>query len=167
MPLFSKLSSLWRNLFHKTQIEQDLDEEARSYIEMLTEEKVKSGKTPGEARRAALIEFGGIDQVKERVRDVRVGVFLETLWYDLRYAARSLAKSRGFTTVAVLTLALGIGGTTLIFSLIYCGMLDPFPYADSHRLMVLISRNQLGDKGPACPPLSWGVPAAEPPSLTR
>ena len=61
MPLLSKFVSFWRNLFHKTQIEQELDEEARSYIEMLTEEKVKAGKTPEEARRAALIEFGGLD----------------------------------------------------------------------------------------------------------
>jgi predicted permease len=156
MPLFSKLSSLWHNLFHKTRIEQDLDEEARSYIEMLTEENIKTGKSPEEARRAALIQFGGIDQVKERVRDVRVGVFLETLWYDVRYAARSLAKSRGFTAVAVLTLALGIGGTTMIFSLIYCGMLDPFPYADSRRLMVLISRNLSGDKWAFVSPAELG-----------
>ena len=103
MPLLSKLSSFWRNLLHKTQIEQDLDEEARSYIEMLTDEKVKAGATPQEARRAALIEFGGLDQVKEQVRDVRVGAFLEILWYDTRHAARSLAKNPGFAAVAVLT----------------------------------------------------------------
>src|SRR5262245_11979288 len=145
MLLLSKLTSFWRNLFHKTRIEQELDEEARSYIEMLTEEKVRAGASREEARRAALIEFGGLDQVKERVRDVRIGVFLETIWLDLRYATRTLAKSRGFTAVAVLTLALGIGGTTTIFSLIYCGILDPFPYADSHRLMVLISRNPTRD----------------------
>ena len=141
MPLLSKLSSFWRNLLHKTQIEQDLDEEARSYIEMLTEEKVKAGATPQEARRAALIEFGGLDQVKEKVRDVRVGAFLETLWYDTRHAARSLAKNPGFAAVAVLTLALGIGGTTAIFSVIYGALLNPWPYADSDRLAVLVAHN--------------------------
>ena len=147
MPLFSKLSSLWRNLLHKTQIEQDLDEEASSYIEMLTEEKVRTGKTPEEARRAALIEFGGLDQVKEQVRDARVGVFLETLWYDLRYAARSLANSRAFTAMAVLTLALGIGGTTAIFSVIYGALLNPYPYADSDRLAGLVAHD-LKDRRP-------------------
>jgi hypothetical protein len=104
---------------------------------MLTEENIKAGKSPEEAQLAAMIEFGGLDQVKERVREVRVGVFLETLWYDLRYAARSLAKSRGFTAVAVLTLALGIGGTTMIFRLIY--MLDPFPYRKAAHRQLLAS----------------------------
>ena len=94
MPLLSKFVSFWQTLLRKARVEQELDEEIRSYIEMLTEEKVQAGETQEEARRAALIEFGGLDQVKERVRDARVGVFLETLWQDLRYAARALAGAR-------------------------------------------------------------------------
>src|SRR5262245_23918800 len=156
MPLSSRLVSFWQTLVGKARVEQELDEEARSYIEMLTEQKVQAGGSREEARRAALIEFGGLDQVKERVRDVRVGVFFETIWLDLRYAVRTLAKSVGFTVVAVLTLALGIGGTTAIFSVIYGALLNPWPYADTHRLVGLF-RHDL--KNPGLDRSAWVSPA--------
>ena len=107
MPLLPRLSSLWRNLLHKDRVEQELSEEVRSYLEMLIEAKVREGLKPEEARRAALIELGGVEQVKESVREIRMGQKLETIWQDMRYGARMLLKNPGFTLVAVITLGAG------------------------------------------------------------
>src|SRR5262247_3191915 len=101
MPLLPRLSSLWRNLFHKTRTEQHLAEEIDAYLEMLVEQKIKEGLDPAEARRAAMIELGSREQVKEKVRDVRVGHQLETLWQDLPYALRLLLKNPVSTFIAI------------------------------------------------------------------
>lgn len=102
MPLIPRLESLRRNLLFRDRVERDLSEEIEVYLEMLTRAKVEQGLGPEEARRAALIELGGVDQVKESVREVRVGHFLGTVWQDLRYGVRTLVNSQAFTTVAVL-----------------------------------------------------------------
>ena len=127
MSIRSRLVSLWRNLFEKDRVEQELTEEIQAYVEMLVETKIKQGLQPSEARRAAMIEAGGVEQVKESVREVRMGQTIEAIWHDLRYGVRMLLKYPGFTCVAVLTLALGIGANTAIFQLLDAVRLRTLP----------------------------------------
>src|SRR5215813_423612 len=137
MPLLPRLSSLRRNLFHRARTEQELTEEIDAYLEMLIEQKVKEGLDPSEARRAALIELGGKEQVKEKVREARAGHQLETLWRDLRYALQMLGRNPGFTGVAVLSLSLGIGANTAIFSLMDAVLLKMLPVKNPEQLFFL------------------------------
>jgi putative ABC transport system permease protein len=137
MPLLPRLSSLWRNLFQRGRMEQGLAEEIRAHLEMLVELKVKEGLDPAAARRAALIELGGEEQVKESVREMRIGRHLETWWQDICYALRMLRHHPGFTLLAVIMLALGIGVNTAIFSLINTILLRPLPFPQPERIMTV------------------------------
>jgi putative ABC transport system permease protein len=112
-----------------------LDEEVRAYLDQVTDEKIQSGLSPREARRTALIELGGVEQVKEQVREVRIGAFLETLVNDARLGFRMLRKEPSFTAVAILTLALGIGANTAVFNVVRSVLLNPLPYSDPDRLV--------------------------------
>jgi predicted lysophospholipase L1 biosynthesis ABC-type transport system permease subunit len=121
----SRLASLWRNLARRGQKERDLDDEVRAYAAILEDENAARGLAPEEARRQALIEMGGMEQVKEQVREAKMGALLETVAQDVRYGVRTLTRTPGFTTAAVIALALGVGATTAIFSVVDGILLRP------------------------------------------
>src|SRR5262245_36445973 len=119
MAMLNKLRLRLRALFFKPKMEEQLDEEVRFHLEREIEENIARGMTPEEARFAALRSFGGVDRVKEESRDVRGVRLLEELWQDLRYAVRMLRKHPGFSATVALTLALGIGVNTALFTMLH------------------------------------------------
>jgi putative ABC transport system permease protein len=140
MPVLSRLASFGRNLFARPRVERDLDDELHACLDELTDEKRRGGMSAPDALRAAGIDFGGMEQVKEEVRQVRSGRMLEEFLQDLRHGARTLLKNPAFAVVAVLALALGIGANTAMFSVAYGILLRPLPYADADRLAVVYMR---------------------------
>ena len=132
-------------MFNRDRQERDLDDELRAYIELAVAEKIKQGMSPSDARRTALIEAGGVEQVKEEVRDVQPGVLLQALAQDARYAARSLWKAPVFTLAAVVTLAIGIGASTAIFSMVNGVLLHRLPIGSGDRLVHLTAPSARSD----------------------
>lgn len=132
--MFVKVRSLLRNLVYRRTVDAELDCEVRSHFESLKQQYMREGMAVEEAARAAGIELGGVEQVKEQVRDQRAGNWVSSIFGDCRFALRQLKKSPGFAAVAILTLALGIGGTTAIFTLVQQVMLRPLPVFQPEQL---------------------------------
>jgi predicted permease len=130
MSLFTRLRNLWK----KDALDQNLDDELRAHIEMRADDGVASGLSPRDARFDAQKRFGNVTLMKERTRDMDLIAWLESVWQDIRFGARSLRKSPAFTSVAILTLALGIGANTAIFSLFDAVLLESLPVREPARL---------------------------------
>jgi putative ABC transport system permease protein len=139
-----RILSLFRNLWRKGAVERSLDDELHSSLEVLTQEKMQQGLSQWAARREALIELGGIEQVKEEVRAARAGRILEDFARDIRFGLRRLRRNPGFTAVAVLTLAIGIGASTSIFSVVDAVLLRPLPYPHPQQIVAVYEKEGSG-----------------------
>ncbi|MGH9654814.1 MAG: ADOP family duplicated permease [Bryobacteraceae bacterium] len=135
------LKLLLRSLFRKSRVEQDLDAELHFYLETQIQQRMDAGIDEPEARRAARIELGSVESVKDAVRDVRMGAGMERIWQDIRYAVRGLLNKPGYTVVAVLVLALGIGANSAVLSLVNAFLLKPLEVANSGQVVGLYSRD--------------------------
>jgi predicted permease len=138
---FRKLRARLRGFFRKEELEEEVDEELRFHVAMRTQENIARGMEAAEAARQAQRQFGNVNLVKDSVRDVIGGGALESFSQDVRFAARMLLKDRGFTIVAVLALALGIGANTALFTVLSNVLLRPLPYPDAEAIMAVAPRH--------------------------
>ncbi len=143
MRSFFRLISLGKNLVRRKKTEREFADELACYLELLIEARLRDGMSETEARRIALLEIGGVEQVKEQVREVRMGYSFEALIQDLRYGGRFLWRNPLFTCTAVLTLALGLGASVAMFSLVQNRLLRPLSYASSEGLLQISAASPL------------------------
>jgi putative ABC transport system permease protein len=157
MQLLTRLLYLARDLFRRGRFESDMNAELEAFLDLATEEQVRRGLAPDEARRAARVELGGTEQAREGMRSERLGAFLDSIGQDLRYALRRMHRQPGFTLVAVATLALGIGASTAVLSTVRSVLLAPLPFRDSERLVRLhiVSTDADGRRREASLVSSW------------
>ncbi|HEY6448011.1 MAG TPA: ABC transporter permease [Acidobacteriaceae bacterium] len=150
--IWSRLKSALRNWFRKEAVEADLDDEVRAFVEMAAEERLAAASTSDEARRATLADMGGIESVKQQVREQRTGTRLESVTQDLRFGIRQVTKWPGFGLTVMGTLALSIGIATAVFSVLYAMVIRPLPYRDVSRIVELDARSASGGpEGPSYP----------------
>ena len=144
-------------VFRRRKLDSELDAELRAHLDALTEENIHRGMKPEDAQHAARREFGGVEQTKELYRDRRGLPFLETLLYDIRFGTHMLAKNPGFTIVAILTLALGIGANIAIFSVVKAVLLRGLPFKDPAQLVRVNESVAKGGRSPVAYPnyLDW------------
>ena len=142
MRLFSRWRRALINLFRKEEIDRELDKELEAYVGMMADERIAEGMSAPEARRTALKDFGGVEQVRQAVRDRRSGAGLEALMRDVRYGFRQLIRNPGFTLTVVATLALSIGANTAVFSVVNALMLKTLPYPHPERLGTIFRQVQ-------------------------
>ncbi|HEY4229640.1 MAG TPA: permease prefix domain 1-containing protein, partial [Thermoanaerobaculia bacterium] len=135
--MFGRVLGSVRSVFSKGKMESDLDEELRFHLEREIEKNVRRGMSPENARTEALRLFGGLEKTKDEVREADRALLLETVLQDIRYGARSLRKNPGYAAAAILTLALGIGANTAIFSVVHGVLLQSLPYGGGDRLVRL------------------------------
>jgi putative ABC transport system permease protein len=145
MALLRNLASGLRSLFRRERVDRELDEELNGFLEMAAEEKMKEGISRKEALRAVRLERGSPEVTKEVVRSAGWESFVETLWQDLRFGVRTLRKNPAFTAIVILTLALGIGANTAIFSVVYTVLLKALPYPQADRLVMVYENVHLAN----------------------
>ena len=139
-----RAASRVRAFFRKEPMDRELEEEVASHIAMATEDNIREGMTPEAARRKAMVKFGGVEQAKEKQRESRGLPWLETVLQDLRYTMRTLVRDRGFATIAILILALGIGANVVVFSVVNTILLRPLPFYDPSRLVWIAPQDAKG-----------------------
>ena len=144
MTLLHRLASILRWIVRRNRAERDLNDELETFVEMASADRMREGANAADARRAAVLHLGGIEQAKERVRSARHGAWLDALARDLRYGVRTLRRSRLFTAVALVTLTLGIGANTAIFSIVNGVILQPLGYDAPEQLMRLTAHYPIG-----------------------
>ena len=127
----NRLASIARWTFRRNRAEVEMDDELQAFVDMAAAAHVRDGATPADARRLAMLQVGGVEQVKERVRTGRHGAWLDVVGRDARYGLRQLRRDPAFAAIAIATLALGIGGVTAIFSAVDAVLIRPLPYTDA------------------------------------
>lgn len=153
--MISWLRAFWNNIFRRNRLDDELDEELSAYAELLSAEKMKSGMSSGDAYWAARREMGGVDQIRQGVRDIRAGALLERIAQDVRFGVRTLAKNPAFTLVAAATLALGIGANTAMFSLLDQIVLRLLPVKQPERLVKVTKQGNNYGNSYGADRISW------------